>query len=68
MDMHIPRKTIEECLHVLHTDIVRVWKIRDELGVNTSISCPLPLTEIVRIVPGKQGTEKANDRTCWESI
>ena len=64
-----PGKTIEECLRVLHTDIVQVWNIQDDCGVNTSISFPLlTLMKIVLLVSGKQGTEKANDRTCWESI
>ena len=67
--VNFPGKTIEACLQVLHTDIVRVWNIQDPCGVNTSISSPLPaLTEIVLSAPGKQGTENANDRTCWESI
>ena len=62
-------KTIEECLRVLHTDIVQVWNIQDDCGVNTLISFPLfTLMGIVPLVSGKQGTEKANDRTCWESI
>ena len=62
-------KTIEECLRVLHTDIVQVWNIQDDSGVNTSISFPLlTLMEIVLLVSGKPGTEKANDRTCWESV
>ena len=62
-------KTIEECLQVLHTDIVQVWNIQDHCGVNTSILFPLlTLMEIVLLVSGKQGTEKANDRSCWGSI
>ena len=64
-----PGKTIEECLLVLHTDIVQVWNIQDDCGVNTLISFPLPtLMIIVLLVSGKRGAEKANDRTCWESI
>ena len=62
-------KTIEECLRVLHTDIVRVWNIQDDYGVYPLISSPLlTLTEIVPLVSGRQGAQKANDRTCWESI
>ena len=67
--MNFLGKTIEECLQVLHTDIVQVWNIQDDCGVYPLISSPLlTLTEIVLLVSGKQGTEKANDRTCWESI
>ncbi|KIK01801.1 hypothetical protein K443DRAFT_6597 [Laccaria amethystina LaAM-08-1] len=29
---NFPGKTIEACLRVLHTDIVRVWNIQDEFG------------------------------------
>jgi hypothetical protein len=67
--VNFPGKTMEACLRVLHTDIVQVWNIPDDCGVNTSISSPLlTLTGIVLLVPEKQGTEDANDRTCWESI
>ena len=66
--VNFPGNTIEKCLQVLHTDILRVWNIQD-LGVNTSISSSLlTLTQIVLLVPGQRGTENANDRTCWESI
>ena len=59
-------KTVEECLRVLHTDIVQVWNIQDDFGV---ISFPLlTLMEIVLLVSEKRGAETANDRTCWESI
>ena len=62
-------KTIEDCLRVLHTDIVQVWNIQDDYGVYALISSPLlTLTKIVPLVSGKQGAQKANDRTCWGSI
>jgi hypothetical protein len=67
--VNFPGKTIEACLQVLHTDIVQVWNIQDDCGVNTLMSFTLlTFTEIVLLVSGKQGTEKANDRTCWGSI
>ena len=67
--VNFPGKTIEACLQVLHTDILEVWNIQDDCGVNTSMSSPLlTLTEIVLLVSGKQGTENANDHTCRESI
>ena len=63
--MNFLGKTIEECLQALHTDIVQLWNIQDDCGVNTSISFPLlTLMEIVLLVSGKRGAEKANDRTC----
>ena len=65
MGLANPGKTIEECLWVLHTDIIQVWNIQDDCGVNILISRPfLTLTEIVVLVSGKCGTEKANDRPC----
>ena len=52
-------KTIEACLQVLHTDIVQVWNIQDDCGVNTLMSSPLlTLMEIVLLVSGKRGAEK----------
>ena len=49
-----PGKTIEACLQVLHTDMVQVWNIQDEYGVNILISCRLlTLTEVVVLVSGK---------------
>ena len=52
-------KTIEECLRVLHTDIVRLWNIQADCGVYLLISSPLlTLMEIVLLVSGKRGAEK----------
>ena len=57
--MNFIRKTIAECLQVLHTDIVQLWNIQADCGVYLLISSPLlTLMEIVLLVSGKRGAEK----------